>query len=65
MTDMLVAEKLHTVESLMALGSDARIEFIERKIVEMSPLGGLHHFIGGNIYRALDRYAQETGYGCT
>jgi len=55
MTDMLVAEKLHTVESLMALGSDARIEVIEGKIVELSPVGGLHHFIGGKIYRALDR----------
>ncbi len=63
MSDMLVAEKLYTVEALMALGSDARIEVIEGEIVEMSPVGGLHHFIGGNIYRALDRYAQETNYG--
>src|SRR5512145_3552971 len=45
-----------TLAELMALGEDARVEVIDGAIVAMSPVGGLHQLIGGNIFRLLDAY---------
>lgn len=63
MTDVMVSQRLYTEDELMALGSDARIEVIDGEIVQMSPVGGRHHFIGGNIYRVLDRHVMERDLG--
>ena len=53
-----------TEDELMALGSDARVEVINGELVEMSPVGLIHHAIVMNILRILDKYALEhrTGY---
>ncbi|MDX2161934.1 MAG: Uma2 family endonuclease [bacterium] len=60
-----VQEALTTIseEDLMALGSDAHIEVIEGKVIPISPVNGLHHFIAGNIHRLLDRYVEPRGTG--
>ena len=63
MTDLVIGERLHTVEELMALGSDAHIEVIEGEIVEMSPVGGLHHFVAGNIYDELRAFTRKHNLG--
>jgi Uma2 family endonuclease len=59
----LPATKMITLDDLMKLGSDARVEVINGELVDMSPVGGLHHIIVGNINRILDAYvlAHETG----
>ncbi|MCC7447038.1 MAG: Uma2 family endonuclease [Anaerolineae bacterium] len=53
-----------TETELWALGSDARVEVINGKITEMTPIGGLHHFVAGNIFSDLDVYvrANKRGY---
>ncbi len=63
MADVVIGERLHTVEELLALGSEARIEVIEGEIVEMSPVGGLHHFIAGNIYDELRSFTRKHNLG--
>ncbi|MCC6616796.1 MAG: Uma2 family endonuclease [Anaerolineae bacterium] len=63
MTDVAVNQRLYTEDELMALGSDARIEVIDGEIVEMSPVGGRHHFIGGNLHRRLDRHVVDGDLG--
>lgn len=63
MADLLIGERLYTVEELMALGSDERVEVIEGEIVEMSPVGGLHHFIAGNIYDELRAFTRKHDLG--
>ena len=52
-----------TEDELMALGSDAQVEIINGELVEMSPVGGLHHFIARNIQRILDQYAMTNDTG--
>lgn len=37
-----------TLDDLMALGSDARAEVVDGKIVEMSPVGILHQIVSEN-----------------
>lgn len=39
-----------TLEDLLSLKSDARVEIINGVMVEMAPVGGLHHVVAGNIY---------------
>jgi Uma2 family endonuclease len=53
MADRILEEKYVTEESLLALPSDARVEVICGEIVRMSPAGGLHHFICGNLHDPL------------
>ena len=53
-----------TEDDVLKLDSDARIEVINGEMVEMTPVGGLHHFIAGNFYRRLDAFvlANKLGY---
>lgn len=55
--------KQWTVDDLMALGEDARVEIIDGELVEMSPVGGTHHFIAGNVFRALDAHVTQNDLG--
>jgi Uma2 family endonuclease len=55
--------QLITVDDLMALGSDVRVEVIEGEIVEMSPVGGTHQFIAGNVFRLLDAFVRQHQLG--
>lgn len=52
-----------TLEDIMKLGEDARIEVINGVVVEMAPVGGLHHIVAGNIYRTVDAYVLEHNLG--
>jgi Uma2 family endonuclease len=52
-----------TLDDLMKLGSDARVEVINGEMVEMAPVGGLHHIFGGNVYRPLDTFVNERELG--
>jgi hypothetical protein len=64
MVDTMVAQRLYTEDELLALGSDARIEVIDGEVMEMSPVGGRPHFVGGNIYDPLKAHvrAGDLGY---
>jgi Uma2 family endonuclease len=53
-----------TEEELLRLGAEDRlIEVINGEILEMTPVGFLHHIITGNIYRILERLVIEHRLG--
>ena len=52
-----------TEEELMSLGSDARVEVVDGEIVEMTPVGGLHHIIAGIIHDLLKTYVKPRKLG--
>ncbi len=43
MADIAIERTAVTLDDLMALGEDARVEVINGEVVEMAPVGGLHH----------------------
>lgn len=59
MADRILEEKYVAEESLLALPSDARVEVIRGEIVQMSPVGGLHHFICGNLHDLIKAYTRQ------
>ena len=63
MADISIERTAVTLEDLMKLGSDARVEVINGVVVEMAPVGGLHHIFGGNLYRPLDAFVNERELG--
>lgn len=63
MTDTSVIAAFVDEDALLALGSDARVEVVDGEIVEMSPVGGLHHFVGGNFYDLLKPFVKQNGLG--
>ncbi len=50
---MAVLARPLTVDDLLRLGSDARVEVVRGEVVEMTPVGGQHVLIVDNIYRLL------------
>ncbi|MBI5667288.1 MAG: Uma2 family endonuclease [Chloroflexi bacterium] len=54
---------LLTEHELMALGSDARIEVHNGEVVEMNPVGILHHLVAGNFYDALKPFVVQNRLG--
>ena len=56
-------EKLITETELLALGSETRVEVIDGAIIEMSPNGMLHLFVGGNIYDVVKPFVISNGLG--
>lgn len=65
---MVTAQKrrvkhLANEEDVLALSSDARVEVINGEFVEMTPVGGKHHFIGRNIFRILDPFVVANKLG--
>jgi Uma2 family endonuclease len=56
-------EKTVSLDELMALGSDARVEVRHGRIVEMSPVGGLHHVVVQNYAYELENYVRHNPIG--
>lgn len=63
MADTLFEENYVTEDELFALPSDAHVEVINGAIVEMSPVGGTHRFICGNIHDLLKASAKQHDSG--
>ena len=56
---MAVITRPLTVDDLLRLGSDARVEVVRGEVVEMTPAGGLHNWVAKRIAWALDAYVEE------
>jgi len=52
-----------TVEYLMQLGEDARVEIWDGEIFDMSPVGGLHQIVVDNIADLLRVYLKQNEIG--
>ncbi len=63
MADISLERTAVTLDDLMKLGEDARVEVINGVIVEMAPVGGLHHIYGGNLLRPIDAFVLEHELG--
>ena len=48
-----------TVEDLMSMGGEARVEVVCGEIIEMSPSGTLHHWIAANMQRLLNQLVDQ------
>jgi len=55
--------KLMTLDELLALGEDARIEIINGEVVEKPMAGATHNVIVGNTFRVLDAHVLNEGIG--
>ena len=58
-----VDEKRVTLDELMALGSDARVEVVNGEIVEMPPVSLMHSFVVNNVYDILRGFVAEHKLG--
>ncbi|MEP0761845.1 MAG: Uma2 family endonuclease [Chloroflexota bacterium] len=56
---MAVITRPLTVDDLLRLGSDARVEVVRGEVVEMTPVGGLHNWVAKRIAWTLDAYVEE------
>lgn len=63
MADISLERTAVTLDDLMSLGSDARVEVINGVVVEMAPVGGLHHIYGGNLHYPIKTYVDERDLG--
>lgn len=63
MADVPLERTAVTLDDLMKLASDARVEVINGVIVEMAPVGGLHHIYGGNLLYPIKTYVDERDLG--
>lgn len=60
----MVIEKQHmSLDDLLALGEDARIEIVDWELIEMPAAGMSHQIIAMNILRILDKYVSEKQIG--
>jgi Uma2 family endonuclease len=60
----MVLEKQHiSLDDLLAMDEDARVEIINWEMVKMAAAGGVHQIIAANILRILDRYVVEKKLG--
>ncbi|MFQ3647447.1 MAG: Uma2 family endonuclease, partial [Anaerolinea sp.] len=55
-----IPEKTITLEAFLALD---RVEVVDGKVVEMSPMGGLHSLVSLNIVRSLGNYIEQQDLG--
>ncbi|MFN8448673.1 MAG: Uma2 family endonuclease [Anaerolineae bacterium] len=62
MADATLERTAITLDDLLKLG-DARVEVINGVVVEMAPVGGLHHVVNGNIYDPVRAHVNERELG--
>lgn len=55
--------KLMTLDELLQLGDEMRIEIIDGQVIEMPGGGGLHHVVVSNAVRILDPYVIRKDIG--
>jgi Uma2 family endonuclease len=60
---MVLEKQRYTLDDLLAMGEDARVEIIEGELVAMTAAGGVHQIIAGNIIRILDAYVVRHDLG--
>jgi Uma2 family endonuclease len=60
---MVLEKQRYTLDDLLAMGEDARVEIIEGELVQMTAAGGIHQIIAGNIIRILDAYVVKHDTG--
>ena len=60
---MTTTTRTLTIDDLMRLGSDARVEVQNGELIEMTPVGGLHSLIAKNILQRLDTHVQAQRSG--
>ena len=48
-----------TLDKLLSLSNEVRVEVFDNQIVQMPIIGALHHIIAGNIFRILRNYTDE------
>lgn len=63
MADLPLERTFISLDDLLEMGEDARVEIINGEIVPMAAAGVLHQIIIGNIYRPLDSYTQQHEVG--
>lgn len=63
MADILLEEKLLTLDELLVMSQSQHVEIIDGELIEMGGAGILHGLIGGNIYHLLRLYLNEHDIG--
>jgi len=52
-----------TLQDLYNVSENGKAELINGELILMSPTGGVPGRAGGEIFRSLDDYEQQTSYG--
>lgn len=63
MAELPIEKQTISLDDLLALDADARIEIIDGEMVEMAAAGVLHHIVIGNIYYPLETYNRHHEIG--
>ncbi|MCA9905713.1 MAG: Uma2 family endonuclease [Anaerolineae bacterium] len=63
MADLAIEQRLLTLDDLLAMADDTRVEIIDGEIVPMTAAGVTHGLIGGNIYHPLRLYLEQHDIG--
>lgn len=60
---MVIEKRGYSLDDLLALGDEVRVEIIGGELVKMAAAGGMHQIISGNIIRILDPYVDSNDLG--
>ncbi|MBZ0303633.1 MAG: Uma2 family endonuclease [Anaerolineae bacterium] len=63
MADLPHEKTAISLDDLLDMGEDTRVEIIHGELIEMTAAGVLHQIIIGNFFRTLDPFASEHGLG--
>jgi Uma2 family endonuclease len=60
----MVLEKQHiSLDELIEMGEDSRIEIVNGAVFDMPMLGGIHQIISANVFRLLSEYSRSNNFG--